>query len=731
MLEYSRPAIYKRRSLLFLGILLAGGSYWQFADSKLPNEAPNSSGGYQSDPAISELLKDFDSKNLEEKKRLLTQFRASAKATGRARSKSAYILASVLKKGGSSDELKEAIPCFEEAAKLDPLRDRSNWHIVECANTLGNEPLLRDKLNDMLQKTKVPEQRAQIQYSLAQSYLRGNELERANDTFQKVVSETPYSQFATGATYYLGQAALQDKNTKEALRLWRQYLSKSPDGRFAQDIIKAMKAECPDEIQGSDHLLFAEAYFEGGRLANALAEWKASGTEPNWYKQGICTIKQPGRRRDGEELLIAGMKKHPTDKEIPDAAKYLARIGTRAEAISVWQTVLENCPTYGDYALFNLASRAEGQEAIDYYAELISKYPDSEFAPETSWWLVWDKIKNDQYTPAMRDLKTGAEKFKTARSGPRFSFWLGKLHEKLRQFDAARAAYQETITKHGNHYYGWRARGRLNALAGKGDPGWSTDTSKHLAIYNSLLSKGNWKYPETPQLVSYERIAREDNPTVACLAELHQWSECLEQMPRGRLPELRSICLANLNLNMESINTMAKELQGTPDKSPKWKLSYPLLHADLIKKEATEKSVDPLLAQGLIREESRYNVMAISSSNAIGLMQLLPGTAMGVAKKLGVSIKSKDDIHKPHNNIKFGIDYIAYTLKRADGNAMLAVASYNGGPNAVAGWKKKYSLDDPDTFVENVPFNETRDYIRKVFGSYWNYNAIYASQEKG
>ena len=119
--------------------------------------------------------------------------------------------------------------------------------------------------------------------------------------------------------------------------------------------------------------------------------------------------------------------------------------------------------------------------------------------------------------------------------------------------------------------------------------------------------------------------------------------------------------------------------------------------------------------------------MAVSSSNALGLMQLLPGTAMGVAKRLGVKLNGNKDIHKPEYNIKFGIDYIAYTMGRHDGSALFAVASYNGGPNAVASWRKKISTADLDYFVENIPFLETRDYVKKVFGSYWNYEAIYDS----
>ncbi len=147
-----------------------------------------------------------------------------------------------------------------------------------------------------------------------------------------------------------------------------------------------------------------------------------------------------------------------------------------------------------------------------------------------------------------------------------------------------------------------------------------------------------------------------------------------------------------------------------------------------IASEAKAKNIDPLLVHALVREESRYNHMAISRSHALGLMQLLPGTAYGVAKRLGLPLSSEGDIHMPQNNIKLGTDYLSYVIGRFDGNALCGVASYNGGPNAVKSLFNKFrdsGQTDFDVFVEDIPMTETREYVRKVFGSFWNYEAIY------
>lgn len=674
---------------------------------------------YLADPELSSLLRQAETKKLSERKEILNRLRLAAKSQKR-RQKISYVLARLLKKCASKDELKEAIPLFEEASGLPDLSHRCFLHISECANTLGDENKVQESLHKLETGAKDPLLKAQAQYNLAQSYLRANETTKARELFLALLKKFPDSQYALGAQYYLGQASLNDNDRPACLSFWRSYLEKSPDGRFALDIVNSWQNQ-KFESAASDHLQFARVYFACGQWSKAINEWKLQDADNDWFKQGQALIRS-SKGKEGKEFLAEALVKHNTSTEVPEAAKLLARLGSKQEAISIWSLVLSKCPNFADAALYNLAIRAPQEEALKYYGELLSKYPDSDFAPESAWWLVWHKIKEGKTEAALSLLRQSAAKYEKARAGSRFSFWIGKLEERLKNKSAAQNAYAETAAKYPSHYYGFRALSRLSFLKGESDPGWQR-TEK--ADIDSYASQTDWSPPEPPYLIPYQSIAKAGTSTLACLSELRQWDECLELSPAEKIPELKSLCLAKLNLPLESINLMARELQGKPEKTPRWQLAYPLLHAKTILAESRAKDVDPFLAQALIREESRYNVYALSSSNAIGLMQLLPSTAMGVAKRLGVKIGSHDDIHKPENNIKLGIDYMSYVIKRCQGNRMLAVASYNGGPNAVSAWTKTYSLQDPDAFVENIPYNETRDYVRKVFGSYWNYEAIY------
>jgi soluble lytic murein transglycosylase len=122
-----------------------------------------------------------------------------------------------------------------------------------------------------------------------------------------------------------------------------------------------------------------------------------------------------------------------------------------------------------------------------------------------------------------------------------------------------------------------------------------------------------------------------------------------------------------------------------------------------------------------MRQESRFMPKIVSSAEAVGLMQVIPETSAMMAQKLGMKQYKMD---QPADNIKIGTAYLDLTHNEFNQNSMLAVASYNAGPNAVAGWLNR-DIKDPDAFVEAIPYPETEGYVRSVFGNYWNYLRLY------
>jgi soluble lytic murein transglycosylase len=125
-----------------------------------------------------------------------------------------------------------------------------------------------------------------------------------------------------------------------------------------------------------------------------------------------------------------------------------------------------------------------------------------------------------------------------------------------------------------------------------------------------------------------------------------------------------------------------------------------------------------------MRQESRFEPKIKSVAGATGLMQVMPDTGKWIASKIKVDNKTLD-LENPNDNIMLGTWYLNYTHERYNNNSMLAIASYNAGPGNVSRWLQTLPNQDPDEFVEAIPFNETRNYVRQVFGNYWNYLRLY------
>jgi soluble lytic murein transglycosylase len=159
-------------------------------------------------------------------------------------------------------------------------------------------------------------------------------------------------------------------------------------------------------------------------------------------------------------------------------------------------------------------------------------------------------------------------------------------------------------------------------------------------------------------------------------------------------------------------------------------MTYPTAEADALWRHGQRYDVDPLLALGLMRQESVYRQWALSPTGAIGLMQVMPRTGARIAARMGDPTYSPDVLEDPSTNVRYGVWYISQLLDRFDGAWPLAVASYNGGPHNVSAWLRpwgdKIRVDD---FVEQIPYPETRDYVKKVTGWYMAYVALYGAPE--
>jgi soluble lytic murein transglycosylase len=151
--------------------------------------------------------------------------------------------------------------------------------------------------------------------------------------------------------------------------------------------------------------------------------------------------------------------------------------------------------------------------------------------------------------------------------------------------------------------------------------------------------------------------------------------------------------------------------------------SYPLGFWDIVKDAAESRGVDPYLVVAMIREESRFDPQAVSTAGAVGLMQLMSFTAHRVKEELKIELMDNSGLYDVKKNIFIGTHYLSLLIKEFK-DIPLAIAAYNAGENALKKWLPNSNYKGIEEFIEDIPYWETRNYVKKVLKSYWQYRAM-------
>jgi soluble lytic murein transglycosylase len=146
-------------------------------------------------------------------------------------------------------------------------------------------------------------------------------------------------------------------------------------------------------------------------------------------------------------------------------------------------------------------------------------------------------------------------------------------------------------------------------------------------------------------------------------------------------------------------------------------IRYPLPYQETFESFSEQASIPPTWAYGIARSESLFMRDVRSHAGAVGLMQLMPATGREVARKIKLPYSGLTTLVDPVSNIRLGTTYLAQMAERFDGNQVLATAAYNAGPHRVDGWLPASGTVDARIWIENIPFNETRKYVKRVLAA--------------
>lgn len=207
------------------------------------------------------------------------------------------------------------------------------------------------------------------------------------------------------------------------------------------------------------------------------------------------------------------------------------------------------------------------------------------------------------------------------------------------------------------------------------------------------------------------------------LIEVGLSEEAAEELSEMSRKDSRYSTLLNIAYKLAEMEKYRKALlllDLLPDTMRPRELLYPLAYWPFVNEASSRYDIDPFLLLSLIREESRYDPEAVSSAGAIGLMQLMPLTARRTARSVKVEINGIESIHLVENNIALGTHYLSGLLREFKSVAA-ALAAYNAGERRVRKWLAKERYDAYDEFIEDIPYMETRNYVKRIVTTYFHY----------
>jgi soluble lytic murein transglycosylase len=602
---------------------------------------------------------------------------------------------------------------------------------------------LLDKLEQ-----EYPVLAAHIALKRAEAYQLSGDKGKAQKAWQELLKNYPSDPVAAEALYVLGKSKpeyLQQAITEfpahpRSVEIAMSKLKENPNqpdlmllvakyGHYVKDygtILEQLVQRNSTALKPEDWEEIAFGYWEKQDYGKgAIAYGKAPRNAKNIYRKarGLWLDgKIPESRIAYQELV----------REFPDAEDTglglirLSRLSEPKEAIVLLDRVISKFPNYAPEALLDksqlLDKARSGQSASDTRKLLLTKYNNSDKAGELRWTIAQQYAKGGDLKSAWQWARELTTNNPDSEQAPEAAFWVGKWAQQLGRQQDAKTAFDYTILRYPESYFAWRSAVLLGWPVGdfttvrdlspnvvrppqRPEPTAGSPALKEL--YQLGQDRDAWT------LWQVEFIDRVE-PSIA-----EQFTDGLMRVAVGDNLDGLWMVGSLRQRDKPDDRTQYLELRQQPIY---WQALYPFPYLETIVKWSQERKINPVLVTALIRQESRFMPAIKSSVGATGLMQVMPETAAWVADKISLKKYSLENVD---DNVKLGTWYLDHTHDEYKNNSMLAVASYNAGPNAVADWLKRFSFSDPDAFAEKIPFPETKGYVKSVFENYWNYLRIY------
>jgi soluble lytic murein transglycosylase len=364
--------------------------------------------------------------------------------------------------------------------------------------------------------------------------------------------------------------------------------------------------------------------------------------------------------------------------------------------------------------LLDSANRPTDARAV--YRTLATAHPDEPEAGTALWRLAWSAWFRSAHAEAgslwgqMLKVRGGQSQREAA------AYWSGRASEERGAREQAVRQYAQLVADAPRTYYGVLAGRRATAHVAPSRP---PAVSLPADPLEPLKADGRYARIEALRAVGLGEVADE---------ELDELTRRSHGDPR-RLFAISAAWVQEARHHM-ALRILKRHFYGIArtgsEAAPRafWEMLYPMAWRTEVTAAAQRASVDPLLVAAVVREESAYDPRARSRVGARGLMQLMPDTARPLARARGPDFANGDLLDDPGANVEMGAAYFAGLL-RDFGDPRLATAAYNAGPGRVREWWGGRRTSDIEAWVEHIPYDETRGFVKRVMLSWEEYRRLY------
>jgi soluble lytic murein transglycosylase len=453
----------------------------------------------------------------------------------------------------------------------------------------------------------------------------------------------------------------------------------------------------------------------------------------------LATVVSRQRRHQQAADLFAEAEQGCQDPDLRVRVLYqggrsLVSADRLAEAITSFETLERDFPShsYADDARLRAArchlALGDKERFYSLVRSLPDDYPEGDMRAEALWAGGHEALEREDLEAAREILARYFELFPVEDdwyAAGRAGYWLGRVEQLLGLESSAAERFEHVLATTPLSFYMVLAHSRLAGI----DEDRAASLVRHLAPAGGAVAARfdeAWlgqrpalaKGVELLRLGLTIRGSRElrrlvGDPQVP--AEVHLVVAALFRR-MGVYTEARSVAAA-------APADWRRRFPSGPDLAH-WALAYPDAYREQVEAAAEESGVPGALIWAVMREESGFNERVESWANAVGLMQLILPTARSMGARLGLKVTAKS-LRDPETNIRLGAAYLGFLWKKFDGRVPLVIAGYNAGEGAVARWLEERAGQDVDWFVEEIPYQQTRGYTKRVLASFATYLYLY------